>query len=496
MRAINLYSVSREMDKEIKPLFEKALSDRESAIKIRDEEIGQIRQLVDVFLKKGVENYCFEDWFYSFSIPQIGKEFDLIKIGSDNVIVNIELKSQEVSLERIRKQLVQNRHYFSHIANKIYSFTFMNCGDEARIYRFEGDEIRGSDFDELIETVKNVKVAVNEKIETLFRPGNYLISPLNTPEKYLEGKYYLTNLQEIIKEKIISSLASERGLWGISGAAGTGKTLLLYDLVRKLSDCNKILIVHCGVLNEGHRYISSHLENVTIVSASELTYDTLNDCDIVCVDETQRLDAQSLDRIILKAFEMGKIRGCIFSCDEYQTLSVSEMQNDIYSRLKELDCFNDERLTDRIRTNREVNWFIRNLLSLRDRAPKFFDFNNIDVVYANNQSEADRLIDFYRSRDYVYIDYTPDSVSGEKENILNSHTVIGQEFDNVVMVIDDNFYYNKKGELQGVAHPGSDHLYLKMFYQNVTRAREKLCIVVVNNMDVFGRVVDMLNTED
>ena len=44
-------------------------------------------------------------FFYSFQIPRLGKEFDLLQI-KDEQIVNIELKSGAVSDETIRKQLI------------------------------------------------------------------------------------------------------------------------------------------------------------------------------------------------------------------------------------------------------------------------------------------------------------------------------------------------------------------------------------------------------
>ena len=32
-----------------------------------------------------------DNWFYSFTIPQIGKEFELLKIDESGVVVNLEL---------------------------------------------------------------------------------------------------------------------------------------------------------------------------------------------------------------------------------------------------------------------------------------------------------------------------------------------------------------------------------------------------------------------
>ena len=71
----------------------------------------------------------------------------------------------------------------------------------------------------------------------------------------------------------------------------------------------------------------------------------------------------------------------------------------------------------------------------------------------------------------------------------NSHEVIGQEFDNVLILIDDNFRYSVEGDLEGREHPNPDYLFPKLFYQNISRAREKLCIVVHNNKDVFEKML-------
>ena len=39
----------------------------------------------------------------------------------------------------------------------------------------------------------------------------------------------------------------------ITGSAGTGKTLLTYDIAKDLKeDRKKYLIIHCGLLNSGH----------------------------------------------------------------------------------------------------------------------------------------------------------------------------------------------------------------------------------------------------
>jgi hypothetical protein len=34
-------------------------------------------------------------------------------------------------------------------------------------------------------------------------------------------------------------------------------------------------------------------------------------------------------------------------------------------------------------------------------------------------------------------------------------------------------------------HPTPDYLFPRLFYQNISRAREKLCIIVLENEDLF-----------
>ena len=53
-----------------------------------------------------------ENFIYSYEIDHLNKEFDLIRIF-ENSVVNIEIKSENVSNEKIIKQLKRNKHYLS-----------------------------------------------------------------------------------------------------------------------------------------------------------------------------------------------------------------------------------------------------------------------------------------------------------------------------------------------------------------------------------------------
>ncbi len=235
MKSVNLYILTRNVNKETKALYEKTLSDREEIIKVREEEYALISEIVDRLIQLTDSQNVFENWYYSFTIPHIGKEFDLLKIGR-NHIVNVELKSREVEEDKILRQLTQNRGYLKHLGRTIYSFTIYQCADgTAKLVKYKKGNLVESSFTELVSRIETLEEPLEDGIENLFKPGDFLISPVNTPDKFLENQYYLNNQQNFIKQMILKGIGRKTRYWGISGAAGTGKTLLLYDLARSLS---------------------------------------------------------------------------------------------------------------------------------------------------------------------------------------------------------------------------------------------------------------------
>lgn len=72
----------------------------------------------------------------------------------------------------------------------------------------------------------------------------------------------------------------------------------------------------------------------------------------------------------------------------------------------------------------------------------------------------------------------------------SAHSVVGQEFNNVVVVIDESFKYNSQGDLI------ADNTYYsqrQMLYQIITRTRKKLHIVIINNEVMLNRCIDILS---
>ena len=74
---------------------------------VKEEELDCLKAFVNHFSKEQYRTRLLDNFFIGYKIPQIGKEFDLLRINNDN-IVSVELKSKasEVKiLEQLRRSL-------------------------------------------------------------------------------------------------------------------------------------------------------------------------------------------------------------------------------------------------------------------------------------------------------------------------------------------------------------------------------------------------------
>ena len=61
--------------------------------------------------------------------------------------------------------------------------------------------------------------------------------------------------------------------------------------------------------------------------------------------------------------------------------------------------------------------------------------------------------------------------------------------------LTDHFKYSDEGVLMGNAHPNPDYSYYRLLFQSVSRTRERLCIVVVGDGVLFGKVLGIQNRD-
>ena len=493
MNSINIYNLTRVSDNEDFAEYEYILSGRKDFQRTRIREKESLIILVRELIKAGAGLEDLDNYFYSYTIAHISKESDLLRISSNRkCILNIELKSEDVGEDRIKQQLVRNRYYLSPVTTNIYSYTFIL--DTNTLYRLELSDgaytLVRADFTELVVDIRMIKKCMKYNIESLFKAKDYLISPVNAPERFARHQYFLTNQQEAMSRKFLNSLISnsEVRYYSIKGEAGTGKTLLLYDTVRKLPKELSKCIIHFGRRTPNIDILQNTISNTTIITSKEfVNEDNIKDYDYVLVDETQRMHDDQFEW--LKECNAGRII-MFYDCD--QVLSRHEQLRAMDKRIEELS---EEKyfLSDKIRTNPELAEFVRNLFDLTKHG-RGYEYDCVTIAYANSINEFKKLKAYYRAKQYIYIDYEKsykDMNERYKTRQFNTYRYIGKEFDKVLTVIDGKFRYNEYGELVADVEDNNDDILEKLLYQGVTRARDKLCIIVLDNKEVFEKLLEM-----
>ncbi len=464
-------------NKELSEKYINYLCNFEKKHQYRHSEVESIFELISL---SEASKVSFKNFLYSYSIPQLNKEFDFLAFDNDFVL-NLEIKSRITDMEKVKYQLIENKHYLRLISTKLFLFVYVM--DKKKIYLLSDEndliEINISFFFKKIESACLKCINLDE----VFLPQNILVSPLNSPRKFLNNEYLLTEHQLNIKNEILCFLDENKtdSFYGLTGSAGTGKTLLLYDIVKTLSQRLKIIVVHSGMLCIGHQELERKISNITIIPAKDLRYREIKDVDLIVVDESHRLYESILEKIKRWVLRAGK--KCIFAYDEKQKMSNSENRRETMKTILKLCDSNVSRLTTKIRTNKELALFIICLMDL-SKYREEYAFKNVKIIFEKSKNKAVEIAKEMVKDDYTYISYTPSFYNFKldyQKNDLNTHKVIGQEFNGVVMIMDDNFYY--EGHLlKGKTHPNPDYIFTQLLYQGLTRVRVKLALIITDEV--------------
>lgn len=534
MKALNLYTLTRTRDPKTFSALLQALSGSQWKRTCSVHEMLSLCSLVDAFeehfsLHPFQENgqqdlteqesgsavpsgyraewiRCLDGFYFSYTIEHISKEFDLLKLSADaGCVLNIELKSEAVEEERIRKQLEQNRYYLSHISRTILSYTYVMETDTL-YYCNDRGFLRECGIDELARALRRpvLQDYIGENIRECFRAQDYLISPVKNPEKFLTGRYFLTNQQFEFRRQILETFqdyekslkeikdlrepegpdySEEVPVVSLTGGAGTGKTLLMLDLAVELSRKKRVLFLHGGPLREGHREIDRRLHKVSIQSGTDQTLSVpqdsgaladLRDYSFLLVDEANRLPSETIVRLIGAAASL-RIPA-VFSYDPHTILGAIPRMEDAEAVIAAHETMQLE-LSGNIRINRPIYSFLRALFYQKDAAPHS-DYSCIDILYASDRHEEQLLTSYCRARGYKLIP--------ENSESFRSGEIISQEFDKVLMVLDSRFYYDET--LRLCADSPAD-MALPLLYEGLSRAKERLCLLVVGNKTLFEQLL-------
>jgi hypothetical protein len=461
-------------------------------IGIKNEEVKDLEYLINTLRKIEGDKGIFDQFYVGYKIPQIGKEFDLLRFGA-GCVINIELK-RSATKDKIEKQLKRNKYYLSFLGKEMHCFSFVSETNEL-FYLSNEDQLEIVGFPQLISTLKDMQVKAIDNVDGLFNPSNYLISPFNSTQRFVNNEYFLTLQQEKVVREILGTIDSSTSATYISikGSAGTGKTLLIYDIAKSLKAAGKNpLIIHCGYLNDGQLQLKGthhwHIAPIKNFGAYELS-----DYDLVIIDEAQRIYPSQLKEIVEK---INGINGaCIFSYDKLQTLAAWEENRNIDGLISAIPSICTYTLTDKIRTNKEIASFIKVLFNNKT-AVKLSSGNNIELNFFDNDDDAKDYLSSLSGQGWEVLRFTPSQFNKEHHEKYsdvfneNSHKVIGQEFDSVAVTIDRYFGYDNDGDLIYAAKAYYDPV--KMLFQNITRTRKRLNIVLINNSVLFDRCASVL----
>lgn len=519
MKSLSIYTLTRNQSIEHISKLERQLSGRKFPLKIRTWEWGSMRALAAQLEMHMQEVYSLR-FFYSFQIPRLGKEFDLLQI-KDNHIVNIELKSGVVSDQAIRKQLIQNRYYLSVLGRPIQSYTYISS--QNRLVRLtHHDHIVDADWERLCEDLQKEGTNYEGNIEDLFRAELYLISPITDPVRFLKKEYFLTSQQRDIEKKILRDIyAKQSGCFWFSGIPGTGKTLLLYDIAMKLSVRHRICMVHCEENGEKWRILHERLQRIDFLADEQIRIekksgsqnsgqdkgpDSSRDYDQkkqfnyeerkagtqiplekyrgILVDEAHLLSKDKIERLL----ELSKEQPVIFSSDSEDVISSEEMDKENIKKLENQTDIKVFRLTNRIRTNAELSTFIQNMMHLPPRKNSR-GYPHIFVVYANDDVEAENLLSDYIKQGYQWIEIE-ESERQEAQADLKMQAV--RDMDKIVLLLDERYYYDEEGYLRAACFMKNGSSYVRKIFHRLNHAKESIALVVKNNEKVYNTLLELL----
>lgn len=454
MKSISIYAITRNQNIECLQKLERQLSGRTYFLKMREWELESMKALVRE-LEVHMQDVHALRFFYSFQVPRLGKEFDLLQIKDDQ-IVNIELKSGKVSDEAVRKQLLQNRYYLSVQGKMIQSYTYISS--QERLVRLNNhDHIVEADWDQLCLALQRQSKDYEGDIEDLFQAEMYLFSPVTEPERFLNKEYFLTSQQKDIERKILDKIRKVKyGYFWFSGLPGTGKTLLLYDIAMKLSVHQKVCMIHCGETGKEWKILHDRLLRIAFLSDSQLEEcPDLKEYSAILVDEAHLLSVKELHRIL----ELSEKHPVIFSGDDEDMISDEEMDRTMLREIEHLPDIQSFHLTNRIRTNAELSSFIQNMMHLPEKRMVRY-YPHIQVVYANDEEEAGILLKGYQNQ--------------------------------LVFIIDERYYYDEKGYLREQRQKHQKPTAVRTLFHRLNEAREEFAIIVKRNEAVYEVLLELL----
>ena len=472
-RPLDLYALFRLKDIKTVSELNRLMSGKSSTV--RKHEIESLRGLAEALTEAGAGAEELDGYYFSYTIPKIGKEFDVLRL-SDDLVLNIELKYVNVGLTEIAEQQVRNRYYLKSLGKEIFICTYVY--DEKKFYTVDTrNKPVECPAEVVMDAVKRSNGFQAKDPDRLFDPEDYIFSPLSDPDRLLEGRYFLTQHQESIEKRLLG-LTSEAGarFASVAGGSGTGKTLILYDLALKTAKEKSVCVISPDP--QAVAVIKKALNTLTVTDADE--YCSLSKSDrgfnAVFLDDAHLMDVQSLEFIIKDARENSRV--CVFFTETAAHLNAVNRTKIFWRKLKRLVGAEKHQLTDRICTEPAIAAFTNKLINSNSDAEneKGLPYGETFVLYAANKAEATIIADRYSRKGYgIYAPEAADKALPPKGKRL--------------IVLGRGFWYNGDGFLTVQGARCSDDCMEKLVFRGFKGVDDALGILVVGNATLFKKIL-------
>lgn len=437
---------------------------------LKRHEIDNLRSLCNILSIYGCAVADFDGFYVSYTIDRISKEFDLLRFGTDEII-NIELKAafeRPNKQAKILKQMRANNHYLSFLGRPIRIFTYADA-DGFFAYRPEDESLTRISPAVVAQALSQQQVDVHLDPDAAFVPANYLVSPFRDSARFMRDEYFLTTAQQTVKDEFTHASARHDFLiFSIAASAGTGKTLLLYDLAKTaLKSGHSIALLHCAPLSEGHLHLREAYDWPIFTATDMDREDFPTDCTLLLADEVQRLSPKACQNLINWA--VSRRITIVLAWDSDPQGAALDVTALLESQSPALPI-ETKRLSAKIRPNRQIASFLSNLFKIgssRNHTP----YDKISIDYLDNRTDLADYTAFLEQQGWICLD------SEAPMDHLG-----GQEFDNVVVVMDHRFFYDESRRLR--TKPGHEQA-LSNLYQMVTRVVRALKIVVYDDPSLY-----------
>lgn len=443
-------------------------------------------------------NY-YDGYFLNCSIPHTFNTFDMLRLSGD-AVVNIELKtitefSPQEKWQQIENLLYRNYYYLRFLNKSVFCFCYV-LNDGLYKYDRSANSAVKVGVESLFSVLAKQEITLQYDADTsaMFDISKYLVSPFHKPDRFARGEYFLVNGQKRLCDEILQKTAQNNFFaYCISADAGTGKTMVIYDIARRmLKNCARVLILHGGDLNDAHLRLKMQY-GFEIYGKKDIAM-TLhcvqinNTCyDMVIVDEAQRIAAHNIDLAINYCEKRNT--PIVFAYDTKQHINKSKGL-DVYEYIKNehshISVFK-ETLNTNFRSNRQIVSFCNKMFKTSE-GDYCKNYDNVTIEYFTDKETVTAYLKLLEFANYKTIGF---NIQGECKNLcsLNARAVISQEFDKVAVVMDNTFFYDEQNRLAATPFKNSNINPLSALFQIITRAKSSLKIVVLDNKSLYNKIM-------